>query len=54
MIFSPKLGQRYHELKAEVPDCLLVMQVGAFMDAMDEDRTDMKCPSYGTAPDQSG
>jgi DNA mismatch repair protein MutS len=37
MIFSPKLVQRYHELKAEVPDCLLLMQVGAFMDVMDED-----------------
>jgi len=37
MIFSPKLVQRYHELKAEAPDCLLLMQVGAFMDAMDED-----------------
>ena len=37
MIFSPKLVQRYRELKAEVPDCLLLMQVGAFMDVMDED-----------------
>ena len=37
MIFSPKLVKRYRELKAEVPDCLLLMQVGAFMDVMDED-----------------
>ena len=37
MIFSPKLVQRYRELKAEAPDCLLLMQVGAFMDVMDED-----------------
>ena len=37
MIFSPKLVQRYRELKAEVPDCLLLMQVGAFMQVMDED-----------------
>jgi len=37
MIFSPKLVQRYHELKAEAPGCLLLMQVGAFMDVMDED-----------------
>ena len=37
MIFSPKLVQRYRELKAEVPDCLLLMQVGAFMDVMDDD-----------------
>jgi DNA mismatch repair protein MutS len=37
MIFSPKLVQRYHGLKAEAPDCLLLMQVGAFMDVMDED-----------------
>lgn len=36
MIFS-KLVQRCRELKAEVPDCLLLMQVGAFMDVMDED-----------------
>ncbi len=37
MVYSPKLVQRYKELKAEVPDCLLVMQVGAFMQVMDED-----------------
>ena len=37
MIFSPKLVKRYRELKAEAPDCLLLMQVGAFMDVMDEE-----------------
>ena len=37
MIFSPKLVQRYRELKAEVADCLLLMQVGVFMQVMDED-----------------
>ncbi|MCP5010471.1 MAG: hypothetical protein GY942_10865 [Aestuariibacter sp.] len=37
MVFSPKLVKRYKELKEEVPDCLLLMQVGAFMQVMDED-----------------
>jgi len=37
MVYSPKLVKRYKELKEEVPDCLLVMQVGAFMQVMDED-----------------
>ena len=37
MIFSPKLVRRYRELKAEASDCLLLMQVGAFMDVMDKD-----------------
>ena len=37
MVYSPKLVKRYQELKEEVPDCLLVMQVGAFMQVMDED-----------------
>ena len=36
MIFSPKLVKRYRKLKAQVPDCLLLMQVGAFMDVMDD------------------
>jgi hypothetical protein len=34
VVFSQKLGQRYQELKAEVPDCLLLMQVGTFMQVM--------------------
>jgi DNA mismatch repair ATPase MutS len=37
MILSRKLPTRYRELKQEVPDCLLLMQVGAFMQMMDED-----------------
>ena len=37
MVFSQKLVKRYKELKEEVPDCLLLMQVGAFMQVMDED-----------------
>ena len=37
MILSRKLLMRYRELKQEVPDCLLLMQVGAFMQVMDED-----------------
>lgn len=36
MFFSPKLVSRYRELKLEVPDCVLFMQVGAFMQVMDE------------------
>jgi DNA mismatch repair ATPase MutS len=37
MILSRKLLMRYRELKQEVPDCLLLMQVGAFMQVMGED-----------------
>ena len=37
MVFSPKLVARYQELKEQVPKCLLLMQVGAFMQVMDED-----------------
>jgi DNA mismatch repair protein MutS len=37
MVFSQKLVNRYKELKEDVPDCLLLMQVGAFMQVMDED-----------------
>jgi hypothetical protein len=35
MVFSPKLVARYQELKEQVPDCLLLMQVGTFMQVMD-------------------
>ena len=31
MIFSQKLAERYNELKKEVPDCILLMQVGALI-----------------------
>jgi len=37
MIISPKLLARYRELKQEVPDCLLLMQVGAFLQVMETD-----------------
>ena len=37
MVFSHKLVQRYQELKAETADCLLLMQVGVFMQVQDED-----------------
>ena len=37
MVFSHKLVQRYQELKAEAGDCLLLMQVGVFMQVQDED-----------------
>jgi len=37
MILSRKLLTRYRELKQDVPDCLLLMQVGAFMQVMGED-----------------
>jgi len=37
MVFSLKLAFQYHDLKTAVPDCLLLMQVGAFMRVMDED-----------------
>ena len=37
VIRSPKLVARYRELKTEVPECLLLMQVGAFMQVMNDD-----------------
>ncbi len=37
MVFSKKLADRYLELKQEAPDCLLLMQVGVFMQLMDDD-----------------
>jgi hypothetical protein len=37
MVFSQKLVDRYKELKQDVPECLLLMQVGAFMQVMDKD-----------------
>ena len=43
MILSRKLLTRYRELKQEVPDGLLLMQVGAFMQVMGQDaRTDVR------------
>ena len=35
MIRSAKLVARYRELKAEAPGCVLLMQVGAFMQVME-------------------
>lgn len=37
MVFSQKLIDRYRTLKKDVPDCLLLMQVGAFMQVMNDD-----------------
>ena len=37
MVYSPKLVKRYQGLKENVPDCLLLMQVGAFMQVMNDD-----------------
>jgi DNA mismatch repair protein MutS len=37
MVFSPKLIARYHELKQQEPDCILLMQVGSFLQVMGED-----------------
>lgn len=37
MVFSQKLVTRYNKLKQEAPDCILLMQVGAFMQVMDDD-----------------
>jgi len=36
-MFSQKLADQYRELKSRAADCLLLMQVGAFMQVMDED-----------------
>ena len=37
MVLSLKLFARYHELKQAAPECLLLMQVGVFMQVMDTD-----------------
>lgn len=37
MVFSNKLMVRYQAMKAEAPDPILLMQVGAFMQVMDDD-----------------
>jgi DNA mismatch repair protein MutS len=37
MVISNKIISRYRELKAEAPDCLLLLQVGAFMQVHDAD-----------------
>ena len=37
MVNSKKIIARYRELKLEAPDCILLMQVGAFMQVMDND-----------------
>lgn len=37
MVLSPKLIARYRELKLEAKDCVLLMQVGAFMQVMEKD-----------------
>ena len=37
MVYSAKLVERYRALKAEAPACLLLMQVGTFLQVQDED-----------------
>ncbi|MGK5092445.1 hypothetical protein WDW89_10595 [Deltaproteobacteria bacterium TL4] len=37
MVFSEKLAKRYQELKESVQDCILLMQVGVFMQVIGED-----------------
>ncbi|MEO5376689.1 MAG: hypothetical protein H7832_02720 [Magnetococcus sp. DMHC-6] len=37
MVFSDKLVAHYRELKLEAEDTILLMQVGAFMQTMDDD-----------------
>ena len=37
MLYSSKLVERYRELKAAAPGCLLLMQVGFFMQVQAED-----------------
>lgn len=37
MFASAKLAGRYKTLKADHPDCLLLMQVGSFMQVMNDD-----------------
>ncbi|MEN8221156.1 MAG: hypothetical protein ABFS56_33360 [Pseudomonadota bacterium] len=36
-MLSQKLVTRYNELKRQAPDCILLMQVGVFMQVMNED-----------------
>ena len=36
MVYSSKLVERYRELKAAAPGCLLLMQVGSFMQVQDQ------------------
>lgn len=37
MTLSQKLITRYSELKRQAPDCILLMQVGTFMQVMNDD-----------------
>ncbi|QTA90243.1 MutS_I domain-containing protein [Desulfonema magnum] len=55
--FPVKLVTRYNELKQEAPDCVLLMQVGAFMQVMNDDAravseiTGLKLQMFGDADD---
>ena len=55
MVVSQKLIARYAELKGEVPGCLLLMQVGTFLQMMGDDAravaavTGLKLQSGGDA-----
>ena len=37
MVFSQKVSARYRELRKDAPGCILLMQVGAFMQVIDQD-----------------
>jgi len=39
MAFSQKPVTHYNDLKQEVPDCILLMHAGAFMQVTDDDAT---------------
>ncbi len=57
MVFSQKLVSRYNELKQEAPNCVLLMQVGAFMQVMNDDAravseiTGLKLQMFGDVDD---
>ncbi len=44
MVYSEKLVKRYRELHQESLDCLLLMQVGAFMQVMDVEHCEYDRP----------
>jgi DNA mismatch repair ATPase MutS len=54
MVFSQKLVNRYKELKEDVRDCLLLMQVGAFKQVTDEDARAVSQVTGPSTPLSSG
>jgi len=49
MALSQKLIDRYCELKKQVPDCLLLMQVGTFFQITNEDARFVELLRQGVA-----